>query len=304
MEINVAITIDLDRDCPMPVKGVKHAVSDILIGNPNRRTDAVFSCTVKGLEKTLELLKDLEAKATFFIEARTLLYLKEHRKELVKSLSKNEVCCHGLNHEDLTGEETGVRIEYRQQLAILKKATQTIERLLNVKPRGFRAPYLKTNADTIKALTKLGYLYDSSIMVETVKPPLPYIIRESQSGLIEVPVPVYLKKPRKMALYTWALFEKRRKIDEYKKVLRVYQKNDSGGLLQVSFHPWHLAYLIREKRNLSEEEIEENVNTLKELLTQIVEDNNEMFTVWEYLKSKYNVDSVNSGCEKLAPLQE
>nr|MDO8080794.1 polysaccharide deacetylase family protein [Candidatus Freyarchaeota archaeon] len=284
IRINVAITIDLDRDCPMPVKGVKQAVSDILISNFDGETDAVFDGTVKGLTRTLELLNELEIEATLFIEARTLLYLREQQGELVKPLLKNEVSCHGMNHEDLTGERTGVRIDYNHQLKILKQATQTIKSVLNVKPKGFRAPYLKANSDTIKALTKLGYLYDSSIMVETTEPPFPYRIKEKQNNIIEVPVPVYPLNLGKMTLYTWALFEKQRNIDEYKKIIKVYQKNDKGGLLQISFHPWHLAYLIKEKRILREEEIEKNVNDLKNLLTQLKEDYNKILTVSEYLK--------------------
>jgi hypothetical protein len=118
--INVAITIDLDRDCPMPVQGVRNAVSDILISDFNGETYAVFDCTIQGLTRTLELLKDLGIKATFFIEARTLLYLREQNNELIKPLLKNEICCHGMNHEDLTGEITGVPIDYNQQLKPLK----------------------------------------------------------------------------------------------------------------------------------------------------------------------------------------
>lgn len=282
--INVAITIDLDRDCPMPLKGIKQAVSDILTSKYDGKTDAVFNCTVKGLTKTLELLKELGLKATFFIEARTLQYLKENHGELLKPLMEYEVGCHGLNHEDLTGEETGIRISYNEQLKILREATQTIKNLLKVKPQGFRAPYLKTNSDTFKALTKLGYLYDSSVMVETVEPPIPYRIKEDQKNIIEVPVPVYPLNTGRMTLYTWALFEKKRELEQYKKTIGVYQKNDKGGLLQISFHPWHLAYLIREKRILNEEEINKNVSDLKNLLKDLKKGCYEVLTIKEYLK--------------------
>ncbi|WXG41181.1 MAG: polysaccharide deacetylase family protein [Candidatus Freyarchaeum deiterrae] len=268
----------------MPVKGVKQAVSDVLISNFDGKTDAVFDCTVRGLTRTLELLNELEIQATFFIEARALLYLKEQQGELVKPLLKNEVGCHGMDHEDLTGEGTGIRIDYNQQLGILKEATQTIKRMLNVEPKGFRAPYLRANSDTIKALVKLGYLYDSSITVETTEPPFPYRIKEKQNSIIEVPLPVYPLNPGKMSLYTWALFERGRSIDEYKKILKVYQKNDKGGLLQISFHPWHLAYFIKEKRVLGEKEMGKNVNDLKILLTQLKEDYNKIVTISEYLK--------------------
>ncbi len=283
IRINIAITIDLDRDCPMPVQGVKHAVSDILIPDFNGETDAVFDCTVQGLKRTLELLKDFGIKATFFIEARTLLFLREHNGELVKPLLKNEIGCHGMNHEDLTGEITGVRIDYNQQFKIVEEATQTIKSILKVEPKGFRAPYLKANTSTIKALTKLGYLYDSSNMLKTIEPPFPYRINDGQINIIEVPIPVYPRNSGKMTLYTWALFEKQRNVDEYKKIINAYKKNDKGGLLQISFHPWHLAYLIKEKRVLKEEEIEENVNDLKKVFTQLNENCNKIFTISEYL---------------------
>lgn len=284
LKINIAITIDLDRDCPMPVKGFKQAVSDVLIPHFDGEKDAVFDCTVKGLSRTLELLNELDIQAIFFIEARTLLYLREQQSELVKPLLKYEIGCHGMNHEDLTGETTGVRIDYNQQLKILKEATQTIKNVLNAEPKGFRAPYLKANSDTVKVLTQLGYSYDSSTMVKTTEPPFPYRIKEEKKSIIEVPIPVYPLNPGKMTLYTWALFEKQRKIDEYKKIIRVYQKNDKGGLLQISFHPWHLAYFIKEKRILQEKEIEKNANYLRVIITQLKEGCNKIFTVSEYLK--------------------
>lgn len=267
----------------MPVKGTKHAVSDILISDLNRKSDAVFDSTVKGLRKTLELLKDFDIKATFFIEARTLMYLKEQQSKLVKPLLNNEICCHGMDHEDLTGQINGVKIDYNQQMKILKEATQTIKNILNVEPKGFRAPYLKINSDTIKALTELGYLYDSSVIVETIEPPFPYRITNEQNNIIEVPVPVYPKKSGKMTLYTWALFEKQRNLNEYEKIIRTYREKDKGGLLQISFHPWHLAYLIREKRVLKKKEIEENMNELKKIFTLLIEDYNKIYTISEYL---------------------
>ncbi|MEM3526030.1 MAG: polysaccharide deacetylase family protein [Candidatus Jordarchaeaceae archaeon] len=267
----------------MPVKGVKQAVSDILIPHFDGEKTAVFDCTIKGLIKTLELLNEFDLKATFFIEARTILNIGK-MSELVKPLLENEIGCHGMDHEDLTGERTGVKIDYNQQLKILEEATRTIKNVLKVEPKGFRAPYLKANADTIKALIKLGYLYDSSISMETTEPPFPYHIRENQKSIIEVPVPIYPLNPRKMSLYTWALFERQRKIDEYKKIIKAYQKNDRGGLLQIAFHPWHLAYIIKEKRILKEKEIEKNVKYIKTLITQLKKDHVKILTVSEYLK--------------------
>lgn len=268
----------------MPVKGVRQAVSDILIPQFDGKKDAVFDCTIKGLTKTLELLNEEDIKCTFFIEARTLLYLQENQYELVKPLLKNEIGCHGMDHEDLTGEGTGIKIDYTQQLKILKEATQIIKSVLNVKPEGFRAPYLKANSDTFKVLAELEYRYDSSIMMETIEPPLPYRIKEGKSSIIEVPIPVYPLNPRKMTLYTWALFEKQRKIEEYQKIIEIYQKNAKGGLLQITFHPWHLAYLIKEKRILKEKEIEKNVNHLRTLISQLKKEGNQILTVKEYIK--------------------
>ena len=75
----------------MPVKGVKQAISDILIPQFNGKKEAVFDCTIKGLTKTIEILNDLDIEGTFFIEARTLLYLQENQYELLKPLLKNEI---------------------------------------------------------------------------------------------------------------------------------------------------------------------------------------------------------------------
>ncbi|MEM1798478.1 MAG: polysaccharide deacetylase family protein, partial [Candidatus Jordarchaeales archaeon] len=238
----VAFTVDLDRDYPVPVDKKVKAASYAPTCKPS------FDCTIKGLKALANLLEETGIKATFFIEARALKHIKSQEESLIDMIVKNEIGCHGMDHEDLSGKYTGVLIPPRKKLAILRKATETITKIIGVRPVGFRAPYLSVPLDIAELLERLDYKYDSSIQLETSKPPHPYLIGRR---VIEIPLPIYPLGERKASLYTWPLHEGRRSIDEFKGILGAYLENDDGGLLVIATHTWHLAYRISSNCRLS-----------------------------------------------------
>ncbi len=107
----------------------------------------------KGLNKLLKILNKYKAKATFFT---TAFFAKSYPK-LIKKLSKtHEVALHGLYHTDnysvLSKQEAYKKI---------KEAKQILEKIINKKILGFRAPlFSPPNYDILK---KLKFKYDSSL---------------------------------------------------------------------------------------------------------------------------------------------
>ena len=252
--MDIALCIDLDRDYPTQTF--------------NGRKSGEYNFTKKGLSMVFDILNEFGVKANFFIEAESLNQLQEFKEDLIK----HEISSHGLKHEDLT------RIELYEVKDILRKGKEIIKMELGREPQGFRAPYLKINSKVLNILSELKYLYDSSIQIESRNLPEPYKIKNENKEIIEVPLLTYPLKERKMSFYLWALFEGKRGLKEYKKVIKKLQENN--GLLLISLHPWHLCYRIRRRKILDEKEIKENSDNLRNLINYI---QNEC-TITEYLK--------------------
>lgn len=271
----VAFTVDLDRDYPVPVSGKIKAASYSPECKPS------FTCTIEGLRALTGLLEETGVKATFFVEARTLQHIQAREDALVSAIAKNEVGCHGLDHEDLTGKYTGVPIPPSKQLALIRKATEIISKITGLKPTGFRAPYLSTTPNLGEILRNLNYKYDSSTYLESVKPPHPYLLG---CEVFEAPLPLYPIDEKKASLYTWTLHEGKRSLDDFKRIIDAYLKNDDGGLLIISTHTWHLAYRISSNLKLSSQQVRENISLLHSLLTYLEDKGASLTSIERYLK--------------------
>ncbi|MBS7288148.1 MAG: polysaccharide deacetylase family protein [Candidatus Freyarchaeota archaeon] len=271
----VALTVDLDRDYPVPVSGKIKAASYSPECKPS------FTCTIKGLRALIGFLEETGVKATFFIEARTLHHIQALEDALVSAITKNEVGCHGMDHEDLAGKYTGVPIPPHKQLALIRKATEIISKITGLKPTGFRAPYLSTTPNLGEILRNLNYKYDSSMYLESFKPPHPYLLG---CKVFEVPLPLYPLGEKKATLYTWALHEGKRSVDDFKRILDAYLENDDGGLLIISTHAWHLAYKISSNLKLSSREVRENISLFYNFLTYLEDKGASLVSIERYLK--------------------
>lgn len=115
-----------------------------------------YSTVVKGVPVLLDLFHDLAIPATFFVTRNAAKNAPDTITEIVKR--NHEVACHG-EHLDPTCFQSA-----EKQHACIKSATETIIEYVRVVPVGFRAPFNRINEETIKALIKLGYQYDSSVM--------------------------------------------------------------------------------------------------------------------------------------------
>ena len=108
--------------------------------------------------KILEILRDCNCKATFFV----LATVAEHYPYLVKEIHNegHEIATHGYSHK-LVYQMTP--IEFEEDLL---KSVDLIENIINEKVIGYRAPYfsiVKKSLWALDILIKHGIKYDASI---------------------------------------------------------------------------------------------------------------------------------------------
>ena len=109
-----------------------------------------------GIEKLLELFEKYKVKSTFFVVAR----LARTHEELLKRIRDNghEIASHTVTHipfSNCISEETKVEI---------KDSKRMLEKAINEKVIGFRAPAFKIDAQIMKRIEQSGYKYDSSVV--------------------------------------------------------------------------------------------------------------------------------------------
>lgn len=118
-----------------------------------QRYGVTLSRMDRALGRFSQVLEDFNCKATFPLTAWTLT---RSRGRLEKYQERGiEFAIHGYHHVDHS------QLGLDQQLAQLGEAQRMLKahRLIG---EGFRAPYLRYNQDTLVALDKLGFSYDSS----------------------------------------------------------------------------------------------------------------------------------------------
>ena len=108
------------------------------------------------MPKLLSLLHKFEIKATFFYTASYLKISKDSFCEVINQ--GHEIASHGWDHTECYD-----KMSLNEQVNFLKKSKDTVEELANKKIYSFRAPFLRINFDTIKALEITGFKIDSSV---------------------------------------------------------------------------------------------------------------------------------------------
>jgi len=132
----------------------------------NRRTKALLD----GLPRFLELCDSYDAPATFFCEGR----LVEEQPDLFRELTnKHEIGCHSYNHEWLGTRRPPRWIPLKEQLsvlppagkeAIIRRAAESIEGAIGMRPRSFKAPFNSVDhPSTLSLLDRVGFDSDSSL---------------------------------------------------------------------------------------------------------------------------------------------
>jgi peptidoglycan-N-acetylglucosamine deacetylase len=246
-----SFTVDVDRDVNLPQWGRASGISRERAGSSSPRFD---SCA-RGLEIIVDLLDEMGIRGTFFLEARAAQVMARSL-DLADLLKQHEIASHGFEHEDLTGEKTGIPISKDDVYFILERSRDELENLLGRRPMGFRAPYLQAGEDILDSVAETGFSYDSSItgsVGEGVMAPwrLP-------NSLIEVPLTVGIDDDgRKIYSYLWAMHEGRRPPEDYLGLMR----QNRSGLTVLATHSWHLVetfsegLLDRERENAARQNL-------------------------------------------------
>jgi peptidoglycan/xylan/chitin deacetylase (PgdA/CDA1 family) len=267
-----AITVDVDRDVNQACKGKKAAVSSPIHGSDEPR----FSSSRRGLELIVATLNDLGVQGTFFMEATTALEINK-TENLTELLEGHEVACHAYDHEDLTGADTGVRMDRQDIDDILERSIEALDSLFGGERRGFRAPYLHASDDLMDSLKEHNFLYDSSVVEEICEGSIrPYV---SRNGLPEVPIASSRdQRGKKIVGYLWPLHEGKRPIADYVRMVDGF--ND--GLLVLSTHSWHVVENFCNGQQC-ELEVQKGMDDLRTIIQHSLNTGVELVTVAEHV---------------------
>lgn len=234
----------------------------------------------EGLNNILKILDRNNIKATFFT---TAVFAKKYRKLIKTIAKKHEIALHALDHTDdyskFSEEETYKR---------LKKAKQIIEKIINKKIYGFRAPLFKKVSPDI--LKKLNIKYDSSLLPTYIPLSPTYTLGRFENlfkkrgisfenGITEVPLSVtpILRLP-----LIWIIF---RNMPYFYTKLCTNLSLINNNFINLVFHPWEFVDLNKlnipklMKRNTGEKLI----NKLDKYLKWVNKKQIKSSTIKEYL---------------------
>lgn len=163
----------------------------------------------EGMPRLLDLYKKYNVKATFFYCGDII---RQH-PEVVKMIlaDGHEVASHGWDHDSDKAFDV---LSYEQQLEHLKLSKDLLEKISGKEIISFRAPALRINQDTGRALNAMGFKTDSSIASQRMdmflsfgaikklkwlfSPRMPYYAdpgkmwRRGKGNLFEIPVSAFV----------------------------------------------------------------------------------------------------------------
>ena len=133
-------------------------VESTSIVNGGLREDVAVKVWKEGLPRLLDLYDKYDVRTTFFYIAQLA---SEHPQMVRMVLDRgHEIACHGLTHGDAKAFDT---MSFEEQLEHLCEAKKILEDIAGCEVLSFRAPTLRVNADTPRALARAGFKFDSSV---------------------------------------------------------------------------------------------------------------------------------------------
>ena len=139
-----------------------------------------------GLPRLLDLYARHDIKCTFYFTG-TMCELVPDAIDLVKAYG-HEIGCHSYSHAEDKALDV---LSYEEQLNELKKAKGIIESLAG-KIESFRAPALRLNGDTVRALEETGFTSDSSICPQRFDGPFTFGSKRKLKWLVAPRKPYFL----------------------------------------------------------------------------------------------------------------
>jgi peptidoglycan/xylan/chitin deacetylase (PgdA/CDA1 family) len=250
MTRKLCFSVDVDRDVNECVPGRRDAVS--LRSDGHR-----YTSSEAGTNVILEMLDEIGIKATFFAEAEAL-------ENIDVSFGSNEVAMHGLRHEDMTGLISGIPLSDDELDAIMGRSSEIIKDRTGKAPKGFRAPYMRTNDKIMNAAAKAGAVYDSSLYAPLGPVFRPY---DLDNGMKEMPVPFTVDgNGKKMYAYLWPMHEGARRPEEF--VSMGNAVND--GIFIIATHSWHITE-SRAYGMMDEAQVGKNTDNVRNVITSLLD---------------------------------
>jgi peptidoglycan/xylan/chitin deacetylase (PgdA/CDA1 family) len=149
---HVALTFDVD--------GFSNWIGSLGALSPGPLSRGEFEHV--GLRRVLALLHDYRVRATFFVPGSTALAFPNAVGAIVED--GHEIGHHGWVHEPLG------RLSREQERIVLLRGLEVLDRVLHVRPVGYRSPSWDNSPDTVRLLLEQGFEYDSSLMGNDVEP--------------------------------------------------------------------------------------------------------------------------------------
>lgn len=181
-----------------------------------------------GVPKILELLREEELKATFFVPGWTAEKYVDRLEAIVAG--GHEVGHHGYLHEWIDPDFP------EKEREALEKGLDALHRTVGVKPAGYRSPAGETSQNMIGLLKEYGFLYDSSLMDQVS--PYRHTLPDGSEGPVELPWHWSLDD----APYALFAIKSPRPIFTNEHILSVWKQEFMeiyrwGGLVNIVTHP-------------------------------------------------------------------
>jgi peptidoglycan/xylan/chitin deacetylase (PgdA/CDA1 family) len=129
-----------------------------------------------GVPRILELLRQFEIRATFFIPG----WVAEQYPEQAKAIrdAGHEIGHHGYLHERATADDPDA------ERRAFERGLEALQTVLGVRPVGYRSPAWDLTPLTLDLVREAGMLYSSNLMDDE----WPYLHRHPRGDLVELPV--------------------------------------------------------------------------------------------------------------------
>lgn len=141
-----------------------------------------------GMPRVLDLYSKYDVQSTFFFTG-DIVELVPEVIDMVREQG-HEIGCHGYSHHSYEGFDM---FSLDTQVEHLEKARNIIQGAGGGRVVSFRSPEARINEDTIRALEKTGFMYDSSVCPQRIDGPLSYGFRQKKKWLIA------LRRPYRMS---------------------------------------------------------------------------------------------------------